>query len=192
MRWLRAAVIVGLLAGFGVAVEATPAFACSCKISSPQEMFDAADAVFVGTATSIEDSNAAGPTFSSVDPITVTFDVSEIRKGTVPATARVRTARSSASCGYEFAEGGRYLVYAGVGPDGAWATGLCSGTTGLALPDPKPTTVAAPTTTTVAATPPVARSSSRGWAIGLGGGLVGLAGLTAAGWLARWRRRRTR
>jgi hypothetical protein len=186
MRWLRAAAIVGLLAGFGVVVGATPAFACSCKLFSPQEMFDRSDVVFVGTATALEDSNAAGPTFSSADPITVTFDVSEVRKGTVPASAKVRTARSEISCGYEFAKGGHYLVYAGVDTDGAWVTGLCQGTTVVPVEEPRPTTSAAPTTT-FAAAPPVAQSSSRGWVIGLGAGLVGLA---AAGWLVRWRRRR--
>jgi len=126
MRWLRSVFVVGLIAGLGVLVPSTPACACSCGSMSAEEAVARADAVFVGVAVDVN-TPWRGPLVSSADPVTVTFDVGTVYKGDVPANARVQTVRDTASCGYRFEEGQRYLVHVYVGEDGIWATGLCDG-----------------------------------------------------------------
>lgn len=70
---------------------------------------------------------------SSGDPLKVTFDVSQVWKGLAYETLSVDTARSGASCGYDFDEGRQYLVYAdntsvtGEDPE-TLQVGLCSET----------------------------------------------------------------
>jgi hypothetical protein len=131
MRWLRSVLVVGLLAGLGVLVQQAPACACSCMEVTPAEAYAFADAVFIGTAVDV-DQPWRGPMRSSADPVTVTFDVTAVSKGAVPANARLQTAFDGASCGYDFVAGTRYLVYVHIGEDGVWTSGLCSGNEVLA------------------------------------------------------------
>ncbi|MBX6751268.1 MAG: hypothetical protein IRY85_16655 [Micromonosporaceae bacterium] len=126
MRWLRSLLVVGLLAGFGALLPSTPACACSCGALSAEEAVARADVVFVGVAVEVT-VPWRGPLSSSGDPVTVTFDVSTVYKGDVPANARVRTVRDSATCGYPFVAGQRYLVHADRRTDGTWTTSLCDG-----------------------------------------------------------------
>jgi hypothetical protein len=139
MSWWRWLVVVCLLAGAGVLATAAPACACSCALVTPEEAFANADAVFVGVVEEI-DEPWRGMFYSSADPVTVTFAVSDVYKGAVPANARLVTERDGASCGYEFAHGGRYLVHVHVRTDGEWRTSLCSGNSVLAQSGPVPAT----------------------------------------------------
>lgn len=109
-----------------VALPPSPACACSCKSLTEQEAFDAAGAVFVGTVTDV-DIPGIGPIIGSADRVNVSFVVSKVYKADVPADVVVRTVRDGASCGYPFAVGSRYVVFA-TADDGVWRTGLCSGT----------------------------------------------------------------
>ncbi len=95
-------------------------YACSCvPVGSPQEELDRSDAVFGGTVASIE----------RVDPmnVRVTFDVAQVWKGQVVSPLVVTTTADGAACGYQFAPGGEYIVYA-YAQDGGLATSLCSRT----------------------------------------------------------------
>ena len=94
------------------------AYACSCAVEAgvtkqerAQEAFSQAAAVFAGEVTNIEDPPPSS-VVSSVDPVTVTFDVSEAWKGAGSGTREITTPMSGASCGYEFQSGEEYLVYA--------------------------------------------------------------------------------
>ena len=116
---------------FALAVFATaslfhplkPAYACSCVAPRPPlEARNEAQAVFSGTVSSVQ-SDASG--------LLVTFDMDEIWKGPEGAQLTLATSGSSASCGYEFAQGERYLVY-GFAQEGRLNTGLCTRTATLA------------------------------------------------------------
>lgn len=50
---------------------------------------------------------------SSMDPVSVTFQVGSRWKGELGEKVTVTTASSGASCGFEFTKGERYIVYAG-------------------------------------------------------------------------------
>lgn len=104
-----------------------PAHACSCAApAAPAQALGRADAVFAGKVTAIE-TPLLNRITGSGDIHQVTFAVSEVWKGEVPQEITLSTAASSAACGYEFASGSEYLVYAGETRDGL-STGLCSRT----------------------------------------------------------------
>jgi hypothetical protein len=126
MRWLRSIVVVGLFAGVSVLVPSTPACACSCGSMSAEEAMARADAVFVGVVVDVV-FPWQWPLASSADPVIATFEVDAVYKGDVPVNVRVQTVRDSASCGYPFEEGQRYLIHADQQTDGFWTTGLCDG-----------------------------------------------------------------
>ena len=67
--------------------------------------------------------NRQDGSISSADPVTVEFDVIRVWKGPLRETLTVKTERMGISCGYEFKEGRRYIVYAYDG-----YTGLCTRT----------------------------------------------------------------
>lgn len=97
-------------------------YACSCVIPpSPLESMEKSTAVFEGTVTSMKKSSKLVQ--SSGDPMYVTFLTGAHWKGEVGEQVTVSTAQSSASCGFEFTEGERYLVYARGGAEGADGTG---------------------------------------------------------------------
>lgn len=103
-------------------VNVEPTSACSCIELTPAEAFERADAVFVGEVTAFKvRSGLFGK--SSIDPTTVEFAVSEVWKGPRQEFMTIRTVRSEVSCGFEFDEGLKYLVYARDGQ-----TGLCDRT----------------------------------------------------------------
>lgn len=128
---IRLTVVIAL-AIFAMHIGAPPAAACSCVELTPSEAFERADSVFVGEVDSFKvRSGIFGQ--SSIDPATANFKVNEVWKGPQQARLTVRTMRSEASCGFEFVEGFRYLVYARDGQ-----TGLCDRTAlvGEARDDP--------------------------------------------------------
>jgi hypothetical protein len=95
--------VVGL-----VALLPDCASACTCAWSSaaPQERAERAlkesTAVFAGEVVNI----------SKGEPLTVSFQVSEVWKGPEQETLEVSTSSQGSACGYPFSEGRKYLVYA--------------------------------------------------------------------------------
>ncbi len=107
----------------------TAVYACSCASPGvPRAEMGRSTAVFAGKVTDIKRRDWL--VISSVDPVQVTFQVSEVWKGPVQATLTAHTARSDISCGYPFTVGGEYLVYAN-GSETDLEVFLCSRTTPL-------------------------------------------------------------
>ena len=116
------AVLIISLISLGEHLGARPAHGCSCVLLTPAQAFDRADSVFVGEAAEMKaHSGLFGK--SSIDPTTVVFTVNEVWKGPRQESITIKTMRSEVSCGFEFAIGLRYLVYARDGQ-----TGLCDRT----------------------------------------------------------------
>ena len=101
--------LILLVAGVLVA-PAPPAWACSC---AQIDALTFADVAFTGRVVSIG-TDAGGRR--------VEFAVESVQKGTVGSTVTLSTSVSSASCGFDFAVGHRYRVFARSGQ-----TTLCSG-----------------------------------------------------------------
>jgi hypothetical protein len=120
---------VVILAVYAIWLFADPSktHACSCAVSgSPAEALARADAVFAGEVVSVRVGRSSLLSYSSADPVSVKFNVSRVWKGPRSDTITIKTVRSEVSCGYEFEEGRKYVVYARNGE-----TGLCSRTAGL-------------------------------------------------------------
>src|SRR5688572_21112662 len=84
--------------------------ACSCVVPGPPaEELAESSAVFAGKVIKWQFPTSTG---SSIDPIHITFDVSQVWKGSVLQSLVVHTAFSGASCGYGFYYDQEYLVYA--------------------------------------------------------------------------------
>ena len=123
---IRTAIVVTLFAAglLALLTHAQPAHACSCARSgSPSEAMEHADMVFAGQVSSMAVHRKSPFTFSGDDPVTVEFQVNQVWKGPRNDVLTVQTEWMEISCGYEFEEGGRYIVYAHEG----W-TGLCTRT----------------------------------------------------------------
>lgn len=128
-----------MLAGFAASMPRA-AYACSCAVQAGEseeerarQAVGDAEAVFAGEVTGVE-KVSVGTVISSSDPVQVTFDVSRVWKGQTYETLTVETARSGASCGYDFDEGRQYLVYADNTPvtggdSETLQVGLCGATT---------------------------------------------------------------
>lgn len=107
-------------------------FACSCiQPGSVEEEYSKADAVFSGKVIRIEENK---PTEDDFTPVKVVFEVKNTWKGVEESEIAVYTGTDSASCGYEFAQGKSYLVYANTSGD-QLTTSLCSITKPLASAD---------------------------------------------------------
>lgn len=115
----------------GILTYAAPdARACSCAPPrTPVEALQDADAVFEGTVQSGGQRAQGGLSISSA-MAPITFVVLRAWKGAEKGkTVSVITSGSTASCGFPFANGKTYLVYAFKNPDtGKLGTGLCSRT----------------------------------------------------------------
>lgn len=98
---------------------APAALACSClEPPPPAEAMALATTVFVGTVVNHSEKGRQS---------TYEFAVSETFKGAVQEKMVVRSATDSATCGYNFTVGERYLVYA-FGKDERLSTNLCTRT----------------------------------------------------------------
>ena len=105
------------------------AYACSCmQPLSPDEELPNYDAVFSGKVTGMEETISNDQVFSSADSILVTLDVDTVWKGEKKDTMTVKTAQSSASCGFYFEEEREYIVYASQYDDEYLEVSLCSRT----------------------------------------------------------------
>lgn len=103
--------------------------ACSCLITTPEQSFKNANAVFAGKVINVVQPNGrgGGAPSPSMNGVKVIFEVSKVWKGTPTQQLVITTPDSSASCGYNFQKGQNYLVYAST-QDNQLQTGLCSGT----------------------------------------------------------------
>ena len=118
-----AAVALGLCV-IGLMGLPKPAHACSCAPSgSPAEALADADAVFAGEVIAVRPQGHPPFRLSSADPVAAEFRVSQVWKGPRRETVTVETELSEISCGYEFKEGRKYIVYVWDG-----RTGLCTRT----------------------------------------------------------------
>lgn len=115
-------------AGGLLLLAATRSDACSC-MAFPEDAAEAAelayaraDAVFVGEITALEDTRSG-----SFDYLHARFDVQKSWKGVrAGSSIALRTALSSAGCGYPFRRSRSYLVFAYHDSEGdVYTTSLC-------------------------------------------------------------------
>ncbi len=86
-------------------------YACSCiEPESPQVQLQKSVAVFKGKVMNINRPTNIGEGF--LNPVKVTFAVSESWKGSSDKTLVVSTNPDGASCGFSFKQGQEYVVYA--------------------------------------------------------------------------------
>ncbi len=136
MRVPAGSVLLALLVSLAlVAVDARPAFACSCAGGeSTEEAFLRATAVFSGGVVEIGDLpteqwDPTGPDLPLLAP--VNFHVKGAWKSVGEGPVVVHGQGPAPSCGLDFERGETYLVFAGSsgsGEDGPLQTGLCSAT----------------------------------------------------------------
>lgn len=97
---------VGLVAFLGV-VSPAPASACSCLGISTRRAAEQADAVFLGTVSTIEESKVGGERAA-----VLRFDVSRVYKGTVYRDQVIITPADSAGCGLTPDVGSSWVIFA--------------------------------------------------------------------------------
>lgn len=102
MRWLSLLVV-----GLAAFVPINEARACSCMKQSLQDGMTQSQAIFEGTVTKIAPNLA-----TEFRGLEVTLIAKRAWKGVTSEEVRVITASNGAVCGYPFAEGSTYLVYA--------------------------------------------------------------------------------
>lgn len=125
-----------------MAAPVAQVFACSCMQMTPELALSNADAAWVGVVTTIGNAGA-----DPNDPVRYTFAVEQMTKGELAISVDVRSSRSSAGCGMEFALAQRWRIYAYADENAQLQTGLCSGNELLAegAPVPAPTPAPPPT-----------------------------------------------
>lgn len=122
-----------LIVVIGLAWGNEAAEACRCRPPPPpKESLKLAGAVFAGKVVEIKYDDANGQK-------TVTIEVSSVWKGEVGKTVVVKTATSSAACGYNFQKGDAYMVYClknankkGDGKQQQFSTNICTRTRPMA------------------------------------------------------------
>ena len=120
------------LCGFA-ASDPAPVHACSCAlIGDVSDAIEGTEVIFAGTVVG---ANTLSQRLFNSEP-RFTFAVSEAWKGTESARVVVRTGRGGGDCGYGFATGMDYLVYATDADNSPLtsndlATGICTRTTPL-------------------------------------------------------------
>lgn len=123
--------LLSLSTAIGAFLVATTAYACSCMMSTPAEHYERAEVVFSGTVTAVSE-----PDRNRI--IGYTFDVDQEWKGDVGSSVLILSHQDSATCGFNFSEGGEYVVFAYT-RDGTTSssynnelwTGLCTGTASI-------------------------------------------------------------
>ncbi|GAA3067936.1 hypothetical protein [Streptosporangium carneum] len=131
MRY-RLLTVLALLAATVVLTPGT-ACACSCVPLKPAEQVTKAAAVFTGTV--VASRPGKGEPMGPTPPVVYTLRADQVYKGEPAAEYQVATNADSAACGYTFAIGSRYLVFASDGDSGLFAvdpgvplhTALCDG-----------------------------------------------------------------
>ena len=104
-----------------------PASACSCAPSTPEEMLDRSEAAFIGKVVSKVIPSREG-NWSSIDPVSYTFEIELVAKGHLSDYEVVHSVRSGASCGFEgvVPSGGRTGILLRTDNAGNYTSGLCS------------------------------------------------------------------
>lgn len=172
---------LAMLAGALALGAATPALGCSCIAESARAQFERADAVFTGRVMSV---SSPSPAVAGGDPhgafVTADFEVHQVYKHDVAASAAVRTQSQATACGVEFVAGETYLVFARTG-GGVVETGVCDGTTDdlsvLSRTGARP--LAPSTAATVTPPPPSEPSRAAPIVVAAGAAVLALAGLLA-------------
>lgn len=119
----RIAVFLIIALGFvPVLFSAPKALACSCNTQPPSEAFENSAAVFTGTVTDIQHNTGS---------YSVQFSVKEAWKGLSDSQATVTTSDNDGTCGYDFEQGVKYIVYT-YGNEESMQTGICSRTQPIA------------------------------------------------------------
>jgi hypothetical protein len=125
LHWIRAIVVstVLLLVPF-----ADQALACECVRSGPPcQAAWTADVVFSGTVRAIERIGGS-PGEPAFGPVRVTFDIDRGYINAPSGFVEVTTGSGGGDCGYRFAIGKRYMVYASKRPPSGLTTSTCSRT----------------------------------------------------------------
>jgi hypothetical protein len=104
--YLRRVLVLLVLVLAPIPVVARPAWACSCAVGF--DPLERAEVAFVGVADEVD------PDWFG-NEVEVSFVVESVLKGDTGDSVMLVTKKDSASCGYEFVEGGRYRVYANGG-----------------------------------------------------------------------------
>ena len=121
--WLRAIVV-----GVALMLMAEETLGCSCPMSGPPcQAASTADSVFVGTVRGIE-SIDRDPSSGFDRLVLVRMDVERWFVNAVPRQVEIVTGPGGGDCGYRFANGGRYLVYAWKTETSRYRTSICSRT----------------------------------------------------------------
>ncbi len=92
-----------------LASTAREAQACTCALSTLDQQLESADYAFAGTVLEIA---TVKDTSTSRSFLSATIAVEKVWKGNVPAEFEVWTWMSSASCGYGFEIGSKFVLYA--------------------------------------------------------------------------------
>jgi hypothetical protein len=129
----RIRMVLGIIAAGAVLLVAPPARACSCIQVSPEHAFANADRVFAGRMIARRSLDPPRPPVEAgglhvlqpADGAEFTFAVTNVWKGAVEETIRVRSAGFGGGCGYNFPSGTHHLVYASERWGALW-TGLCT------------------------------------------------------------------
>ncbi len=122
-RTMKTAVVSCLL----LVSSAGPGLACLCVAPLFREAYDASDAVFAGVVTDAGSETLAG----HVPCVEFSFKTIRIWKGADLESVSVQTPRDDGACGFRFALGDTYLVYARLDDD-ALRTDRCTRTRRLA------------------------------------------------------------
>ncbi|MFD0959607.1 hypothetical protein [Paenibacillus chungangensis] len=111
LRWLSVLLAIVVLMG-SFAFRSDRAYACSCAMpESVEKAKNNSHAVFEGTVTERKERGGLF-TKSSADPVEYTFRVHRVWKGKVASTIEVVSSADEASCGFEFKDGLKYVVFA--------------------------------------------------------------------------------
>lgn len=171
---VRFGAAVALVLSLALLIEAKPVWSCSCAPADPAAHYREADAVFIGSMESAAPLRS-GPMRSSADPIAYTIAVESVQKGRVSETVVVQSAASGASCGFTFAKGPRYQIYATF-EDGVYHTHLCSATAPVGASVYEPDGSRSPEEISIFVGPPSVDDPNRGKAgVGVAAGLLAAA-----------------
>jgi hypothetical protein len=132
---------------FVLTLASTPVFGCKCVPPPPdaktageigQWYASKSDTMFEGTVKRVDLKSVlmetkVGDLFSAdldqnVPSLQVTFDTLKFSKGAEQSQVLLTTGLGGGDCGFDFAIGKKYLVYAYADESGHLSTGICSGT----------------------------------------------------------------
>jgi len=142
IRLTRLLGVAALVLFVAAAAPIARVYACSCMQLQPGDALANADVAFVGVVSKVTDYTTEGPIIRSGDPVSYTFAVEEVLKGSAGSELVVTSTRDGASCGMTFGLAERWRIYAHAKESGGLGTGICSGNELLAeavpIPAPEP------------------------------------------------------